>query len=792
MPTNIEPAKKFDAVPLIEVGDEVKGGLEGAANKQAIALANRTQYLKEELEQIPAKIDEEISELKGAPDPFPQYLSQDKANDLYLKLEGANLPSGPVTLDANGKIPTEFLNFVKTTYKVVADKTARLALTASADLQIVVQQDEDRLYYLNGNADPSVDTNWFKGQSATVNGVSSVFGRTGQITAEAGDYTADQITETPNRGFVSSAERQSWTQKQATLVSGANIVTVFGKTLLGSGNLSLTPAEMGAADASHKHPVSDVTDLDKYVQSTVNNAFEPGSGVSMGVNPRTNKLTLSVNPTSVDAPGYVTVDRVGSVAGQIHDFAFTRTSRWSLDAFAMKRIPGATNQISRFDSFSSGLFTDYTLSSRLNKTTSLGATLIRQLATSKDGDAYKAETVTLNDLINAQFDAGAATASVVPLMTANNLPSGYVASASGERNLGGNQSEAAFRAFDGGVEDWFTTGSNGQWIRIDLPNATKISSYSFKTRPEGITSLASWYLQGSNDNGATWTNLHTGSNSVVTADTTLTFNIAAQSQNAYKSYRIYVLSSNGGSYASLSQWKLFPPAGRMLLKGNDGNWYKSATGVLSQVPAPTSSSDFDSNGFINSGSIPAAQWGALTSLTPYSYSAALPTFSIIPNPQIAIPLTRRNASMFGAITNITPNVASAGGTVLSIALSKDNSEFFVYKNSAWVSIGVLKSDVASATVLANQGNTPAELSAVTQAQLNDFFGGDYSTLGIAYGLKYTAITDTGQYNYLQLTGNLVDTWQFQSPTEVTINRRADGITFKTVNAGDYKICYQIP
>lgn len=55
MPTNIEPAKKFDAVPLIEVGDEVKGGLEGAANKQAIALANRTQYLKEELEQIPPR-----------------------------------------------------------------------------------------------------------------------------------------------------------------------------------------------------------------------------------------------------------------------------------------------------------------------------------------------------------------------------------------------------------------------------------------------------------------------------------------------------------------------------------------------------------------------------------------------------------------------------------------------------------------------------------------------------------------------------------------------------------------
>lgn len=46
MATNITPTGTFDDVPLIDVGDQVKGGADGAANKQAIALANRTQFLK--------------------------------------------------------------------------------------------------------------------------------------------------------------------------------------------------------------------------------------------------------------------------------------------------------------------------------------------------------------------------------------------------------------------------------------------------------------------------------------------------------------------------------------------------------------------------------------------------------------------------------------------------------------------------------------------------------------------------------------------------------------------------
>ena len=41
-------------------------------------------------------------------------------------------------------------------------------------------------------------------------GVASVFGRTGAVTAKSGDYTADQITESADRVFVSPQEQSKW------------------------------------------------------------------------------------------------------------------------------------------------------------------------------------------------------------------------------------------------------------------------------------------------------------------------------------------------------------------------------------------------------------------------------------------------------------------------------------------------------------------------------------------------------------------------------------------------------
>ncbi|TAJ01373.1 hypothetical protein EG334_23005, partial [Pectobacterium versatile] len=96
------------------------------------------------------------------------------------------------------------------------------------------------------------------GQEPGVSGVASVFGRTGVVTAQAGDYTADQITETATRKFSSPDEKAVWNAKQDALISGTTIRTLFGQSLLGRGDFSPTPAQMGVAAADHSHTTAEI------------------------------------------------------------------------------------------------------------------------------------------------------------------------------------------------------------------------------------------------------------------------------------------------------------------------------------------------------------------------------------------------------------------------------------------------------------------------------------------------------------------------------------------------------
>ena len=48
--------------------------------------------------------------------------------------------------------------------------------------------------------------------------MTSVFGRTGDVIAQSGDYTADQITETATRVFVTPAEKTAITHTNRTIL----------------------------------------------------------------------------------------------------------------------------------------------------------------------------------------------------------------------------------------------------------------------------------------------------------------------------------------------------------------------------------------------------------------------------------------------------------------------------------------------------------------------------------------------------------------------------------------------
>lgn len=72
-------------------------------------------------------------------------------------------------------------------------------------------------------------------------GVTSVNSRTGDVTLTKNDVGLDQVDNTSDLDKpISTATQLALDEKQDALVSGTNIKTINGETILGSGNLEIT------------------------------------------------------------------------------------------------------------------------------------------------------------------------------------------------------------------------------------------------------------------------------------------------------------------------------------------------------------------------------------------------------------------------------------------------------------------------------------------------------------------------------------------------------------------------
>lgn len=103
-----------EGIYQLELDDPVEGGPEGIDNLQAKQLANRTAYLKEQVESIGDGLGEHAS----SEDPHPQYLTKLEADGLYRSLEsavnkGGDTMEGPLTLAGN---PTQAMHAVPKQY----------------------------------------------------------------------------------------------------------------------------------------------------------------------------------------------------------------------------------------------------------------------------------------------------------------------------------------------------------------------------------------------------------------------------------------------------------------------------------------------------------------------------------------------------------------------------------------------------------------------------------------------------------------------------------------------------
>lgn len=170
-------------------------------------------------------------------------VSSAMTTQLNLKVNSSLIgaASGIVPLDSGSKIPTTYLPAlaISDTF-VVANQAAMLALTAEVG-DIAIRTDTNETYILQ-TAGASTLGNWQKILSPTA-AVSSVFGRTGAVTATSGDYGVAQVTgaaplASPTFTGVPAAPTASVATNTTQLATTAFVQTNKALSLLKASNLS--------------------------------------------------------------------------------------------------------------------------------------------------------------------------------------------------------------------------------------------------------------------------------------------------------------------------------------------------------------------------------------------------------------------------------------------------------------------------------------------------------------------------------------------------------------------------
>ncbi|WP_233964730.1 discoidin domain-containing protein [Pectobacterium versatile] len=630
------------------------------------------------------------------------------------------------------------------------------------------------------------------GQEPGVSGVASVFGRTGVVTAQPGDYTADQITETTTRKFASPDEKAVWNAKQAELISGTTIRTLFGQSLLGNGDISPTPAQMGVAAADHTHTTADITDYTQKTKQLIHSSLEAGVGVTLSYNPANEKTIISAAGGGAgNGSGYIVAERLGATVGQNHVFSISPQNTFNLAAYALKEEAGAANQTYVVDDFNAVSEPNYNATNDVIFDGAMHPDIGGSVELVKDGEFYSSNIKTDNRAVSISIPSG----SIVPAMTADS-DRGYVASASSIYS----PSYPAYIAFDrndsspNNVRDcWASnqrpTNSNPQWLCLTFPSHQFITEYAITNRVyAGLSNPRSWQLQGSN-NDNDWITLHTVSNDENnTSGAVRRFTVSTPGR--YVSYRLLFTASNGGdNFVCIKELSLFTGS-KMLLKDGE-QWFTVQNGVLSNVPVPSSASDFIRDGFTASGNIQQYPSGNI-----YSGEGIHVDVRYTPQSQISIQRARLSAGSWSQINAATLTATQTGNGKVRVAVTRDLVNWHVLRNGAWVDVGALSADTAGAEALIADGMTPAELGGITATQWAQLFSsnnGVPDSLAFAFALDITdPAADVATIDRLVLNVNDASSWKIQSPAEVEIRWRTDSVTFRTATAGNYKLAYQVP
>ncbi|MCU1789151.1 discoidin domain-containing protein [Pectobacterium polaris] len=632
------------------------------------------------------------------------------------------------------------------------------------------------------------------GQEPGVSGVASVFGRTGVVTAQPGDYTADQITETATRKFATPDEKAVWNAKQDALISGTNIRTLFGQSLLGSGDISLTPAQMGVAAADHTHTTADITDYTQKTKQLIHSSLEAGAGVTLSYNPVNEKTIISAaGGSGSGGSGYIVADRQGATAGQNHVFSIRPQNTFNLAAYALKEEAGAVNQTYVVDDFNASSESNYNATNAVVFDEEMKLFTGRKYELLSDGGLFSTNVSINGSSVDMHISSHGE--SVVPFMTSNTTPAGYIARSSSAYDSG-TQAYSAFSNKENQI--WAALTVPIQWVSIELPNVTEIVSYQIDNRPPGgyNNHPKSWVLQGSTD-GNVWVEIHKVTNSNDNNGGSFR-NYKLKSPVSYKFYRLYVTEAFTNGAVIVGKLRLLPAVDRRFILNAGKNYTIDKGGKLVEITDVITPELIQSVGVSEIRGINPANLGLPETVKVISNEKIDITTKVKPYSQIIInkSLLSASESSWAQINAATLTATQTGNGKVRVAVTRDLVNWHVWRNGAWVDVGALSADTAGATKLIADGMTHAEFGAITAAQWTQLFSannGVPDSLAFAFALDITdPVTDVATIDRLVLNVNDASSWKAQSPAEVEIRWRTNSVTFRTATAGNYKLAYQVP
>ena len=554
--------------------------------------------------------------------------------------------------------------------------------------------------------------------------------------------------------------------------------------------LNKTRADSAYAKIDHQHISSEITDLQEYIEDTIASTIVPGNAVSVAYDDTLGKITIGSTSNPGSGNDYVVFERNGSVAGQTHSFKLKETQNtYNKDAYALKEVPAALNQIKtldNFDSYSSenhivteDLIFDGTLKPYTGETSNLEFKTTHYEKEIRSNGEYITIIANESSYIIPKFTSSAPVNGVS--VSSSSYLSSYYPWLALNDTLGTNNC-------------WFSnavpTTQSPEWIKISFPELTPINGYFIHNRNYSTASGAkTWILQGSND-GSNWSDIHS-----VVNDTNNTPNAIRKfylnTEVSYIHYRLYITDVNANTgYVSIQEFDFFKTSGFNIL-GNDNEYYTLNNGSLVQLNTPFEQS------FNNSGVITSSELSDILPIKLISQEQSSYTLFYKAKPQIAITKKLIDASMWSSINSMTLTATSTGNTVLRCAVVSPNLiSFMVYKNSTWVDIGSLTNDLISANTLLSQGMSMSELNAIPKAAWATLFSSSESgtpeNLGFAFAFSPPeSSAETVFINTLSTNVDIKSYFKKASTGEIEISWFDSSVVFKTLTAGNYKMAFQV-